>query len=238
MMVVFSLVLALTLLVGFIYLLRQHHQRIRQAVVAREQPLPPLSSDNSQPIIGQPGKNLTPAPNGSASRSSPSPDISPAAMQPPATATAIDKGDWLQACQWFRDRGDYDAALATCHQAWPQWQSFEQAARVIRAAIRNTPRSSTEYQLWLARLYQLAAQASFLYDKVAGLPEPNRRLLAKRFDRALIEQLEMPWQEIGYRELRLLTKSDCKHLLQMLGEPKTHQSARVFHDEQWLKSNS
>ncbi|MEX0738450.1 MAG: hypothetical protein WD071_03815 [Pseudohongiella sp.] len=207
-MVIFSLVLALMLLVGIIYILRRHHERIRQDVVERDQPLPPLVRE-----------------------------VTPVTTSTETTA-ATSGGDWRQRCQILRDQGQYDAALAACQQAWPQWQSFDHAARVIRAAIRNTDKDSAEYQQWLHRLYRLAAQASFLHDKIDGLPAPTRQTLGERFNPQALEKLSMPWSDIGYRELRLLTKSDRKQLLAMLGEPKTNKSARIFHDKQWLTSIS
>jgi len=147
-----------------------------------------------------------------------------------------EKTDWRQACQILRDQGHYDPALAICRRAWPQWQSFEHAARVIRAASRNTDKDSPQYRPWLLRLYTLAAQASFLHDKVDGIPEPARQLLTRGSDPQEIEKFDMPWSQIGYRELRLLTRSDCKQLVAILGEPDMHQSARFFHGKPLLTS--
>lgn len=207
-MVIFSFILALALLVGIIYALRQHQQRTRQALIAREQPLPPLA--NRQ-------KPAQPAPP----------------LQPSTETT-----DWRQACQTLRDQGRYEDALAMCQQAWPQWQSFNHAARVMRAAIRNSANDPAQYRQWLQRLYTLAAQASFLHDKVDGLPDPTRQLLTRLFTPQQVASLDMPWAQIGDQHLRLLTKSDRKQLRQWLGDPETQQSARIFHDKQWLTSIS
>ncbi len=108
----------------------------------------------------------------------------------------------------------------------------------MRAAIRSTSHDPQSHQRWLLRLYTLAAQASFLHDKVDGLPDPTRQRQTHLFTPQQIASLEMPWAQIGYQDLRLLTKSDRKQLTQWLGEPETHQSARIFHDKQWLTSFS
>lgn len=226
MMVIFSFILALALLVGIIYALRQHQERTRQELVAREQPLPPLpkktATDTTAKTVGLEERPVPPAPE------------APAPAQPPTAETS----DWRQACQELRDQGRFDEALSVCQQAWPQWQSFDHAARVMRAAIRTHARDSVQYQSWLQRLYTLAAQASFLHDKVDGLPDPNRQQLTRLFTPQQVATLDMPWSQIGYQHLRLLTKSDRKQLVQWLGEPETHQSARIFHDKQWLTSIS
>lgn len=218
MMVIFSFILALALLVGCIYALRQHQERTRQELVAREQPLPPLPKKTS----GNEDRSVPPSPR------------EPAASPQPAA----DVTDWRQACQILRDQGRFEDALTVCQQAWPQWQSFEHSARVMRAAIRTHARDSRQYQHWLQRLYMLAAQASFLHDKVDGLPSPGRQRLTRLFTPQQVATLDMPWSQIGYQQLRLLTKSDRKQLAQWLGEPETHQSARIFHDKQWLTSIS
>lgn len=221
MMVIFSVILALVLLVGIIYALRLHQERTRQQLVAREQPLPPLKEPEPEP---EPEPMPEPAET--------------AATEVSAAGPAPDTADWRQLCQTLRDQGRYQEAMAVCRQAWPQWQSFEHAARVMRAAIRNPETDAAARQLWLLTLFKLAAQASFLHDKVDGLPDPTPRLLVQRFDPPQLDTLDMPWPEIGYRELRLLTKSDRKQLVQLLGEPETHQSARIFHHKQWLTAIS
>lgn len=214
-MMLLSLILALALLAGIIYALRRHQERTRQELVAREQPLPPLAHE--------------PPP-----RPEPQPELEPEPEPEPATEST----DWRQSCQTLRDQGRYHEAVSVCRQAWPQWQSFDHAARVMRAAIRSSATDSAAHQRWLHSLYHLAAHASFLHDKVDGLPAPTRQLLTRRFDPQQIDALQMPWSEIGYRELRLLNKSDRKQLVTMLGEPETHQSARIFHDKQWLTAIS
>lgn len=230
MMVFLSLILALALLAGIIFMLRQHQERTRQTLVARQQPLPPLTRDTGTRDTRQ-AVDVMPMPIG--------PAIASAAPEPaPEPEPAVEDADWRQLCQRLRDQGHYQEAVSVCRQAWPQWQSFDHAARVMRAAIRNSLTGTATHQQWLQRLYHLAAHASFLHDKVDGLPDPTRQLLAQHFEPQQIDALDMPWSQIGYRELRLLTKSDRKQLVTILGEPETHQSARIFHDKQWLTAIS
>lgn len=228
MMVIFSFILALALLAGIIYALRHHQERTRQDLVAREQPLPPLT--HRQSTIVRPRAADTPLPDDSAALA--------ASATAPASQSPMTSKDWRQACQTLRDQGRFEEALSICQQAWPQWQSFEHAARVMRAAVRSHGNDPDALQHWLGRLHRLAAQASFLHDKINGLPDPSRQLIQERFTPEQVTALEMPWGQLGYRDLRLLTKSDCKQLTHWLGEPETHQSARIFHDKQWLTAIS
>ena len=237
MTVIFSLILALVLLVGIIYALRTHNERTRENAIAREQPLPPLAN-NTAPAASAPPADDNSPPQAGATPAAEAPGESIISNNNLPDAVSCQTTDWRQSCQTLRDQGRFDEALLACQQAWPQWQSFDQDARVMRAAIRRHSGDAAQRNHWLQQLYRLAAQASFLHDKVAGLPDPSRHSLAKRFTPAQIDVLDMPWAELGYEQLRLLTKSDRKQLVQLWGEPDTHQSARYFHANQWLTSSS
>lgn len=236
MMIFLSLILALALLAGIIFMLRQHQERTRQTLVARQQPLPSLTDDTETGDTRQ-SDNSMPTPSGPAIASA-APRPAPEPEPLPEPEPAIEDADWRLLCQRLRDQGRYQEAVSVCRQAWPQWQSFDHAARVMRAAVRNSATGTATHQQWLQRLYHLAVHASFLHDKVDGLPDPTRQLLAQHFEPQQIDALDMPWSQIGYRDLRLLTKSDRKQLVTILGEPATHQSARIFHDKQWLTAIS
>lgn len=242
MMVALSLILSLMLLAGIIYVLRRHQHKVLQDVVEREQPLPPLPHDSSgdadnagpgqAPDLTEPATIEEAAPESSPNMdSAPPPQSEPDPVPELTAARTPDPKQWREHSQTLREAGAYEAALSACEMGWPRWQSYQEAARVIRAAIRAS--AAEERDIWLERLYQLAAQASFLHDKVQGMPDPNWQMLAQRFDHADVTALEMPWDTLGYQQLRLLTKSDIKLLTKTKNEPKNHQSARVLHRKQW-----
>lgn len=128
--------------------------------------------------------------------------------------------------QW-RELGDYEQALAYCGEAWPQWQSYQQAAIVMRAAIKAAPSEEIRKD-WYDRLYHLAIQASLLHDRVKGLPDLTRQQMIAKFSRADIDALGIPWKNVGCDQLRLLTKSDRKQLTVLYGSPDGHKSAKVW----------
>lgn len=136
-------------------------------------------------------------------------------------------GDWRQRALALRQSADYEAALACCGEAWPQWQSYQQAAIVMRAAIKNAD-TNQERADWYDRLYQLAIQASVLHDKVDGLPNLSRQQIVDRFSRDDLEALGRPWKDVGYEQLRLLTKSDRQQLTALYGIPNAHRSAKTW----------
>lgn len=127
----------------------------------------------------------------------------------------------------WRELGDYEQALACCGEAWPQWQSYQQAAIVMRAAIRTASTAELRND-WYNRLYHLAVQASLLHDRISGLPDLTRQQMIDKFSRQVIDGLGIPWQDVGCDQLRLLTKSDRKQLIALYGPPETHRSAKVW----------
>lgn len=150
---------------------------------------------------------------------------------PPAPAPAPPQGDWKQRALYWRDRGEYEEALACCGEAWPQWQSYQQAAVVMRTAIRHAS-NDDEHRDWYDRLYHLAVQASLLHDRIEGLPELTRQQMAANFTRDDLDALGLPWADVGCNRLRLLTKADRRNLTALYnplyGAPAEHRSAKVW----------
>jgi hypothetical protein len=231
MTLLIALLMTTGLLAGIIYLLRNQQLRALNEAAEREQPLPPLPQA-SDTAPQKDTHKLT------AEIESPAPRVIPLKHNKLVPGRSSPSSDWKSESLRLRQLGEYEAALSECEKAWPQWQSFQQSALIIRAALRDgldegTPKHATNSNslntVWLERLYLLAARASFLHDKVAGLPDPNWQALGKQFTRQQIALLPMQWRELGYKKLRLLNQSDCKALVKHFGEPDQHRSAREFH---------
>lgn len=220
-MVFISLLLSLALLVGIIYALRRYQERAIVESVDRNQPLPPLESGRAatrrapeEPEAGLAGEE----------------EISSAGVTPQALPS-----DWVQRCRGLREEGRHDAAMELARQAYPRWQGWVQRAMVYRSRIREAQQHGAEPGPELDALYLAAARASFLHDRDAGLPVLGSARLQQLVPEQTLEELEMPYGEIGYRELRILNKSDRALLREYRGEPERHQSARGYHRQWWLE---
>lgn len=245
-----SIIICAALIAAFVVGLRRYHQRAFNLAAEREQNLPPLADpaldieqllDDAQldPAAEiQPSANKEPSANEEPSTceepsaneepsacEEPSANKAPSTLLPPTSASPA--GDWKQRAMEWRELGDYEQALACCGEAWPQWQSYQQAAIVMRAAIKTAPTEEVRKD-WYDRLYHLAVQASLLHDRVKGLPDLTRQDMIAKFSRADIDALGIPWQNVGCDQLRLLTKSDRKRLTALYGSPDSHQSAKVW----------
>lgn len=215
MLALLSLILALALLFVIVMVLHRHQQRALTDAAEREQGLPPLELDPPQdlavPALTQAAHEETGAPE--------------------APAALAQQEDWRSASQALKDAGEHEAALQRCRAAWPQWQSYQQAAVVIRAALKQKDLTEQTRVMWLTRLYRMACEASFLHDKVEGLPNHNWQKLTRLTSPERLSELATPWQELGYRELRLLTKTDCINMTREWGEPATHMSVKKLHQK-------
>jgi len=231
MLALLSLILALALLFAIVMILHRHQQRALSDAAEREQSLPPLELDSpvhqSNDVVPPEVQPKVPADVVPEVQTGPD-DTDPPVNESVAVAT-VKHADWKSASQALKDNGEYEVALLHCREAWPQWQSYQQAAVVIRAALKQKGLTEQSRKEWLARLYHMACEASFLHDKVDGLPSYNWQKLAELMSPEQLSNLETPWQELGCGKLRLLTKTDCSRMVKEWGEPAGHMSVKEFH---------
>lgn len=149
-----------------------------------------------------------------------------------------EKKDWKENVQVLKNADQYDDALRACQAGWPQWQSYQQAAIVCRAAFRQPDLPEEEAESWRQALYLLATHASFLHDKVDDLENLSWQRLEKTLSVEDLRDLDSNWQEIGYKQLRLLNKTDCRLLSHAWGEPAQHQSAKRYYKNLFLSITS
>lgn len=235
MLALFSLILALLLTAAIVIVLHRFQETSRANAADREQGLPPLDMETADQTESRETDNTMQADAAELTHNTEvaEPVKETATTEQPAP---LPPTDWKQQSQQLKATGDYDAALQACQLAWPQWQSYQQSAVVIRAAIRSA--DSEQAEQWLKRLYQLAAEAGFLHDKVDDLPQPNWQTLARHFTRQGLSAMLFEWQELGYRHMRLLTKTDIRQMISAWGEPAAHQSAKYYYRKVFISQSA
>ncbi|ALO46122.1 hypothetical protein [Pseudohongiella spirulinae] len=220
MLALISLILALLLTAAIVIALHRFQETSRAKAADREQSLPPLHLDRGDENESDPAQTLDTDEESDASD-----------MQDSGPSV-----DWKQQSQLLKDSGDYESALQISQQAWPQWQSYQQAAVIMRAAIRSADAENSDK--WLIRLYQLAAQAGFLHDKIDGLPQPGWQTLARQFSLQDLNAMHFDWHVLGYRHMRLLTKTDIRQMSKAWGEPENHQSAKQHYQKVFISQSA
>lgn len=114
---------------------------------------------------------------------------------------------------------------------YPMLGAFNQRAIHLRKALKSPALTISERKSTLLSLYQNAAVTEILHGKntQGRLPLARLKALPKQF----IDELDMPYQAIGYRSLTLLCKSDQKQIRAAWGEPEAHQCPREYHRQRW-----
>lgn len=142
--------------------------------------------------------------------------------------------DWQQLAKELKENGQLRQALEVCESAFPQMGAFKQACVLLRAEIREAKRAGKSIEQCLAQLYKVCAMAALFHDRNPGTPViPSSALKNIRY--ADFANLPMPYKDLGYAHLKLLTSTDRKMLEAIWGEPDTHQHAREFHKDAWLR---
>jgi hypothetical protein len=235
MLVVFLMILALGLLGAIVVGLHKYQRRESASNVDRQSPLPPLDagvvakfSMVEDSIIIQTEISDEPVNDG--------PPAVHAAVhfEPDTDASAAVPRNWIQECNDFKNQGLYTEAQAVCENHFPQWGAFNLACTVLRANIRNDIKNNRDITALLQQLFRCAAFASFLHDKTSDLPALSPRQL-KYLPVSAWQALEMPFDKIGYTELRLLGKADHRLIRETWGEPAHNMSARLYHRDSWLR---
>lgn len=138
---------------------------------------------------------------------------------------------------WIDDMTPYESApqrrLSLARRYMPVPAAFQEAAAALRAMIRDPSLQASEGERLLKELYRTAAQESFLLSPI-GLPDVGSPYnVAASVPREVWEGLPMPYREIGYRGLPLLTMEDRDWLRVAWGEPDRHLSGREYHAAVW-----
>lgn len=222
-------VIALALVILFIVLLHRSQLTAAQSHADRSLPLPPLQKpglqERSPGLAGKKAIHLLPAPPPAVRLT----DITPR----PAEAVKPQSSTWLERVAELKKQGKTEEALVLCRQTYPLWSAFQQASFIYRSRIKLCQSAGNPYGDYLAELYRLATVAAFCHDRVKGLPNLTLAQLRK-LDMASILALPMPYDKIGYLQLRLIKKSDIRLMLALWGKPEEHLNPRQLHAGTWL----
>lgn len=93
--------------------------------------------------------------------------------------------------------------------------AFREAAKGLRAMIRERKREEEPYEEPLRRLYRMAC--------VRNLVMTERVLSNERLPGELWQDAEFPYEAIGYEKLELLGTRDRQRMEKLWGEPEAHR---------------
>lgn len=222
MLLIVSILTAI--LIGLIvYILRKDQQRRYADIVNQGQHLPPIDLREQieditaldEPVIESDPVFIIPM------QTPESAPVLPVTQSFNKQGHEQDKTPWKERCMSYRRNNQFEQALATAQEAWPQWQSYEQTAITLRALIKTHP-DLNEAERTLRQLYRIAAEASYLYDRPSDQPSPRWQTIAQSTTRQHLDQQSYSWQHLGYLHLKLLNQTDIKNMTKLWGEPGQH----------------
>ncbi|GEM_PF-609925 len=237
MLAVFLMILALGLLSGIVVGLHKYQQKESASNADRQSPLPPLDAGvvaKFSAVDDSITEQTVPVHEPANAESPLAESHSEVRVEDHNDNSADVSRNWIHECSDFKNQGLYTEALAICQSHFPQWGAFNLACTVLRANIRDDIKNGRDITALLQQLFRCAACASFLHDKSSDLPTLSQRQL-KQLPVSAWQSLEMPFDKIGYTELRLLGKADHRLIREKWGEPKHNISARLYHRDCWLR---
>lgn len=127
--------------------------------------------------------------------------------------------------------------LARFHMAidyLPSPAAFTEAAIALRTLIRERRKRGESFVGHLSLLYALSALESFFFatDYLPELGEPSFNV-AEIIPKEEWPYLKYAYSELGYKNLRLLKKTDRMWLVETWGEPSAHTTLRHLHEREW-----
>jgi hypothetical protein len=110
--------------------------------------------------------------------------------------------------------------------------AFNEAAKAIRALIRESKDEDKVCIEYLNQLYKLACIRSFMLDYAPILKMPGYNVMLS-IPGGYLFKLKMDYIEIGLDKLDLLTKTDKKMIFEKWGEVKNHRTMNEMYKELW-----
>ena len=113
---------------------------------------------------------------------------------------------------------------------WPL--GFKESVLALRAIIRDKKKADEDFESELLSLYKLAAWESFCPKYCETLQEPGFKVF-DQIPGGTITALPIDYQQLGYKQLKLIIKTDAKMLVSLYGEPKQHTTLNQLFAEAW-----
>lgn len=116
----------------------------------------------------------------------------------------------------------------------PMPRAFTEAALGLRAIIKADVANNRSYEGNLKELYTLAVWQSYSMKRSEKADTVGHNIL-ERIPGGLIANINCDYQDIGYKHLELINKTDAKRLVAIWGEPKSHTTLLEYDDSLWRK---
>lgn len=140
---------------------------------------------------------------------------------------------WSNYIKKHREQASKRYEVAQQFLPWPL--GFKESVLALRAIIRDKKKANEDYQSELLSLYELAAWESFCPKQCDNLQQPGFKVF-DQIPGGLVIALPIDYQQLGYKQLKLVTKTDAKMLVSIYGEPKQHSTLNQLFQPLWQQA--
>ena len=133
--------------------------------------------------------------------------------------------NWVDEVEKLERNGDLQGALAIYRKNFPLPYAFKNAEVAIRKQIREKRKNKDDYGNLLEALYNTAVCENFFASvKCFDVIDID---LCSLTAQPFIGQIAHPYNQIGYKELKLLKTTDIKWLVEKWGKPNRHSNTKA-----------
>lgn len=132
---------------------------------------------------------------------------------------------------------NFDKRLEYAIGNLPLPHAFKEAMISIRGIIRKKKKDKINITNDYKMLYKFGVVNSMCIPYSPSLKEPGFNIF-ERIPGGMLFNLDIPYKIIGYKEIELFNKTDCKEFVKLWGEPEKHQTMNTFYNEIWNKYES
>ena len=151
-------------------------------------------------------------------------------IDPSIGGAVTNEENWYLSIQKFKDNPikRFEAAV----RGLPMPKAFNEAALGLRSIIRDKIKNNESYESDLEELYTLAVWQSYSMKRSERADTVGHSIL-ERIPGGMIASINCDYQDIGYKYLDLINKTDAKRLVAIWGEPKSHTTLLEYDNSLW-----
>lgn len=112
--------------------------------------------------------------------------------------------------------------------------AFREAMIALRSIIKDKNNDSIDSKDDYNLLYRLGVINSMAMPYSEFLKQPGFNVL-ERIPGGMLFNLDIPYKKIGYNQIELFNKIDCKNFVNLWGEPESHQTMNTYYNNIWIK---
>lgn len=121
--------------------------------------------------------------------------------------------------------------LREAEKSYPIPAAYSKAITALRG-IKKLDKNNAEN--YIKQMYDLAVKYSMMID-YSEVCQCTGYSVFEIIPQKVIDSLEYTYDQIGYNELKLLSKTDIKEIVELWGEPSSHSTLNKMYQDVWHK---